>query len=480
MPWDQLALIKHNWEGIEIPKQTVRERFYDELWTLDLPLVKVLKSKIEPVEGNVIDLLMEMIGLCDQPEKLYVRIKQLDEKNQDYGLSQHNFEMIHQGLSAAISSLTCCKAIGSVSTLLGTWQDINYFMENFTNTRVIENNVIDNRQSVEPTTAESGEKEMSKSKSSNSDVNSDLYQRVVSSIQTPVMSVDTDLIVTYVNKASLDLLKQCEDTFKKRWPDFRAEEDFIMGLCIDMFHENPAHQRKILADPTNLPYTTDITVDDLTIELNVSAIMDAQGNYQGCTLEWANVTDIRRQEEKASQLQSAINTSGTATMMIDRDLNITYYNEASLALLKEHEGTFAKKWPSFKATDEFLMGTCIDAFHENPEHQRKILNDVNNLPWKADIAIEHLTIELKITAIIDLMGNYIGCSLEWSDVTEARRQAEKAAQLQGAINNSGTATMMIDRDLNITYYNQATLSLLKEHEERLHNNGQGLPQRMSS
>lgn len=45
----------------------------------------------------------------------------------------------------------------------------------------------------------------------------------------------------------------------------------------------------------------------------------------------------------AIQLQGALDQSATAFIMIDRDFNITYANDATLALLKKHEATFADK-----------------------------------------------------------------------------------------------------------------------------------------
>jgi len=285
--------------------------------------------------------------------------------------------------------------------------------------------------------------------------------------------IDRDFNITYANAATLALLKEHEQTFADNWPGFKADPDVIIGTNIDGFHKDPAHQRKLLDDPNNLPYTTDIQIKHLSFELNVTAIIDANGDYIGNALEWQDVTAARTQENKTAQLQGAIDQSATANMMIDRDFVITYANAATLALLKKHEATFAENWPGFKADPEVIIGTNIDGFHKNPAHQRKLLDDPNNLPYTTDISIKHLKFELNVTAIIDANGTYIGNALEWSDVTEARIQQNKAVQLQGAIDQSGTANIMIDRDFNITYANAATLALLKEHERTFAENWPG-------
>ncbi len=290
-------------------------------------------------------------------------------------------------------------------------------------------------------------------------------QGAVDQSGTAQVMIDRDFIITYANEATLKLLKDNEATFQKKYPGFSADPEVVLGTCIDTFHKNPEHQRRLLDDPNNLPWKTDIEIEHLKFALNVTAIMDAGGNYVGNALEWQDVTELRKQEDLAAQLQGAADQSGTAQVMIDRDFIITYANEATLKLLKDNEATFQKKYPGFSADPEVVIGTCIDTFHKNPEHQRKLLADPNNLPWKTDIEIEHLKFALNVTAIMDAGGNYVGNALEWQDVTRLRMQEDLAAQLQGAVDQSGTASVLIDRDFIITYANAATLKLLKKHEQ---------------
>ncbi|WDE14534.1 PAS domain-containing protein [Thalassomonas haliotis] len=279
--------------------------------------------------------------------------------------------------------------------------------------------------------------------------------------------IDRDFTITYANDATIKLLQEHEATFAKKWPGFKADPELIIGSCIDGFHTNPAHQRKLLADINNLPYTTTITIEGLQFELNVTAITDAADNYIGNSLEWQDVTEALAQKNKAVQLQGAVDQSGTACIMIDRDFTITYANESTLKLLKQHEATFAKKWPGFKADPQALIGTNIDIFHVNPAHQRKLLADVNNLPYTTTITIEDLQFELNVTAIIDSDGDYIGNSLEWQDVTAARENAVQVGRLTSAVEGMTTNMMMADRDGNIVYANPAVIAMLKRRETQL-------------
>ncbi len=292
-------------------------------------------------------------------------------------------------------------------------------------------------------------------------------QGAIDQSATPMMMVDRDLVINYVNQATMSLLKENEATFKQNWPDFNAQKDSILGTCIDVFHKDPAHQRKLLSDPSNLPWKSDIHIQHLTFELNVSAIHDASGAYIGNALEWHNVTEMRAQENKAIQLQGAIDQSNTPSMMIDRDFIITYANQATFNLLQQNEQKFAEVFPGFKASKESIIGACIDGFHKNPAHQRKLLSDVNNLPWKADIHIKDLTFELNVTAILDASGAYIGNALEWQDVTEARNKALAVGRLSSAVAGMTTNLMMADTKGNIVFANPSVLKMLRRRETQL-------------
>ncbi|MFB9135522.1 aerotaxis transducer Aer2 [Vibrio olivae] len=285
--------------------------------------------------------------------------------------------------------------------------------------------------------------------------------------KTALMMINRDFEITYVNKTSLELLKQHESLFQRMWPNFRADEGFLMGYCIDGFHKNPSHQRQMLSTPNHLPYTTTIDIEDVKIELNVGAIIDAQGNYVGNTLEWADVTQDVKTQNEVARLKAAVHQAQTAMVMIDRDLNITYVNAQTLTLFKAHEMTFRQVWANFTASEEWLMGRCIDEFHRDPQHQRRLLADPSNLPYQTDITIKDLIIELNVAAIRDVSGNYIGNTLEWRDVTQERANEEQVGRLASAVEGMTTNLMMADKSGVISYLNPSLMNLLKSREQEL-------------
>ena len=110
----------------------------------------------------------------------------------------------------------------------------------------------------------------------------------VQSSQVAMMMVDRNLVVTSVNEATKNLFTDHAEAFRSIWPNFDPEK--IVGSCIDMFHKNPVHQRRLLSDPSRLPYRTDISVGDMKFALSVGAVFDANKNYVGNVMEWKDVT----------------------------------------------------------------------------------------------------------------------------------------------------------------------------------------------
>ncbi len=144
-----------------------------------------------------------------------------------------------------------------------------------------------------------------------------------------------------------------------------------------------------------------------------------------------DVTTIAKQREEAFTLRTVVQDADAAIMMIDRDFKVTYANKTTFALLNKHLTTMREVFPNLDPSK--LVGASIDQFHKNPSHQRNLLSDPSRLPYKTDIQVGPLTFALNVTAVRNEAGAYIGNTLEWRDVTEARaleRRTQKIANFQ--------------------------------------------------
>ena len=109
-----------------------------------------------------------------------------------------------------------------------------------------------------------------------------------------VMYVDTDLVLQYMNPQSKNTLKKLEHLLP-------VKVDQMIGTCIDVFHKNPSHQRKILADPNNLPIQTNIELGGEVLDLFVSSILDQDSNYIGAMATWEIITEKLEQESQIKE-----------------------------------------------------------------------------------------------------------------------------------------------------------------------------------
>ncbi|HVY31996.1 MAG TPA: methyl-accepting chemotaxis protein [Polyangiaceae bacterium] len=119
-------------------------------------------------------------------------------------------------------------------------------------------------------------------------------RQMIDSAPINVMFCDLDLVIQYVNATSLSTLRALE-----KYLPIRADK--MVGATIDVFHKNPAHQRRLLADPKNLPHRAQISIGPETLSLSVTAITDSAGRYIGPMLTWEVITDKLRMETEARE-----------------------------------------------------------------------------------------------------------------------------------------------------------------------------------
>lgn len=133
----------------------------------------------------------------------------------------------------------------------------------------------------------------------------------------------------------------------------------------------------------------------------------------------AAVAALRQTVTKAFAQMQMIEEMPTAVMTADPkdEFRINYLNKESREVLARVEQHLPVK------VDD-LIGTSIDTFHKNPEHQRKLLSDPANLPISTRITLGEEKLALRISAIRDAGGAYVGPMLTWMVVTERERMAQ--------------------------------------------------------
>ncbi|MER2606518.1 MAG: methyl-accepting chemotaxis protein [Siculibacillus sp.] len=94
-------------------------------------------------------------------------------------------------------------------------------------------------------------------------------------------------VITYANRTSIDTLQ----TIRHELPA-GVDPEALVGRSIDVFHGNPSHQRRIIADPKNLPWHAKIKLGKEVLDLRASAIYGANRTYVGAMVTWSVVTSL--------------------------------------------------------------------------------------------------------------------------------------------------------------------------------------------
>ena len=433
-----INLIETSFALLADQAETLVERFYERLFR-EHPEVKPLFANTTPAaqRKKLLGSLVTVVQNLRQPDDLVKVLKELGRRHQDYGAKAEHYPVV---AGILVDEMKALAGDAWTDEIEQAWsQALNLIASTMLSSyEQTENNAMsDNANNLE-------------------------VVRLRSALQhtlTAIMMVDRDLVITYVNDSTVELVRSNLAEFQKAFPGFDLKN--LVGTCIDDFHKDPSHQRRLLSDPANLPHSADIEVGSLIFNINVTAQTDGDGNYIGNTLEWYNVTEQRAREAQVARLQSSVDSAMTAMMMVDRDLVIQYANDATVELVRSNLAEFQSAYPGFKLDN--LIGTCIDDFHKDPSHQRRMLADPANLPHSADIGVGSLTFNINVTAQTDSKGRYIGNTLEWYNVTEQRAREGEVARLQSAVDGAMTAMMMVDRDLVITYANDSTVDLVRSN-----------------
>ena len=117
-----------------------------------------------------------------------------------------------------------------------------------------------------------------------------------------VMVADESSNIIYMNKAAETLFNESEEEVRQRYPDFRSVG--IIGSSFDMFHEDAAKSRDIIASLRE-KHVVNTHFGRLTIRLVVNPVFDEEGKRLGTITEWIDRTEELKNEEKVQELVEA-------------------------------------------------------------------------------------------------------------------------------------------------------------------------------
>jgi methyl-accepting chemotaxis protein len=121
-------------------------------------------------------------------------------------------------------------------------------------------------------------------------------------VSTGVMIANTERTIIYANHSVKRILKGAESEIKKQLPNFDA--DNMVGVNIDTFHKNPAHQAKLLAEFTST-YTANLEIGSRFLRVTASPVINERGERLGAVAEWLDRTGEVQVEREVAEIIAA-------------------------------------------------------------------------------------------------------------------------------------------------------------------------------
>jgi len=162
---------------------------------------------------------------------------------------------------------------------------------------------------------------------------------------------------------------------------------------------------------------------------------------------WEAMVALTKTVREAFQLSEVTRQLPINLLMADaRDnFKISYVNDAAKELLKQLGD---KKLLAIDA--DRILGTSFDVFHKNPEHQRKLLSNPANLPYQTKINLGSEMADLKVSAIRDKHGEYVGPMLIWTMVTRQFQIAKRVQEVVGVVASAANEMQSTAQALSAT------------------------------
>jgi len=132
---------------------------------------------------------------------------------------------------------------------------------------------------------------------------------VLDLLSNPIMIADNDMVIRYVNEAATKMFQLIEADIRKDLPNFRADD--VVGKSIDVFHKDPAHQRRIM-DGVRKWHDGAFTVGGKSLAFRATLQTDENGKTTAIVVEWQDRTAVQAQADQLARFVDGLKGMSTA------------------------------------------------------------------------------------------------------------------------------------------------------------------------
>lgn len=263
----------------------------------------------------------------------------------------------------------------------------------------------------------------------------------IQALRAHVMVADQNNVIVALNPSVERMLRAAESDIRKELPAFSVER--LLGSNMDVFHRNPGHQQRILAQ-LKAPHEAAVKIGGREFSLIATPLVSGTTRL-GTVIEWQDLTETnalraQEREQRAAErakndelavITTALDSVSSNVMMADADGRIFFTNKSVQRLLKAAEADIRAVLPDFAA--DALIGRNFDVFHRNPAHQRNLLGRLTG-PYEADIKVGVRRFRLTAAPVFGKDGARLATVVEWLDRTaELLMEQDVENTIQAAI-----------------------------------------------
>ena len=185
-------------------------------------------------------------------------------------------------------------------------------------------------------------------------------KQMVENAPVNLLYADLELKVQYMNP-------RAEQTLKRLEAHLPIKVDQMVGHSIDVFHKAPEHQRRILADPRNLPRSATINVGPELFELNITPMLDQNRKYLGPMITWEVVTEKVEMAKREAETGADVRAVNQLLLALGRCRTVVEVITSALASVREaFDWSYGSFW-EVSAEDQALKfvqdaGSVTDEF----------------------------------------------------------------------------------------------------------------------
>ena len=268
-----------------------------------------------------------------------------------------------------------------------------------------------------------------------------------------MMLADAENVITYLNPAVVNFLREAEKDIQKDLPHFSVST--LIGSKMDVFHRNPAHQTDMVAKLTTT-YQTAILVGGRSFNLVANPIFDAQGIRLGTVVEWV--------DGAATGQIEAINKS-QAVIEFQTDGTIVHANENFLKAMGYGLQEIVGRHHSMFADETYRNSTEYKMFWEALNRGEAQVGEFCRYGKGA----KEVWIQASYSPILDLRGKVVRVVKTATDVTRRVMASREVAKAAGSTLQNVQSVAAAAEELNATTVEIAkNMSMTRQSVDHIH------------